>query len=173
MISPSVERADEDMVRIATLLALCAGTMTVAVLGEVRAQASADQQAYRPNFGDLMTAAVQPRHIKLGLAGQERNWPYAAYELRELQGAFQRIAHAVPVYRSTDMAALISATTAAPMDDVAAAIKSGDADEFAAAYAQLTATCNACHQSTDHAAIVIQVPRTSSYPDQDFRPQKP
>src|SRR5262249_38292215 len=106
MISTAVEGADEDMVRIATLLALCAGTMTVAVLGEVRAQASADQQAYRPNFGDLMTTAVQPRHIKLGLAGQERNWPYAAYALRELQGAFQRIAHAVPVYRSTDMAAL-------------------------------------------------------------------
>ena len=173
MMTLSLERADEDMLRIAMLLALCAGTMAIAVLGEVRAQASADQQAYRPSFGDLMTTAVQPRHIKLGLAGQERNWPYAVYELRELQGAFRRIAHAVPVYRSMDMAALISATTAAPLDDVAAAIKSGDSIKFADAYAQLTATCNACHQSTGHAAIVIQVPRTSSYPDQDFRPQKP
>src|SRR5262249_57280029 len=123
MISTAVEGADEDMVRIATLLALCAGTMTVAVLGEVRAQASADQQAYRPSFGDLMTTAVQPRHIKLGLAGQERNWPYAAYELRELQGAFQRIAHAVPIYRATDMAALIRATTAAPMESATSSIK--------------------------------------------------
>jgi cytochrome c553 len=72
-----------------------------------------------------------------------------------------------------DMAALIDATTKAPMEDVAAAIKSGDAAKFADAYAQLTATCNACHQSTDHSAVVIQVPTASSYPDQDFRPLKP
>jgi hypothetical protein len=71
------------------------------------------------------------------------------------------------------MAALIEATTAAPIDDVAAAIKSKDVAKFAEAYAQLTATCNACHQSTDHGAVVIQVPRQSSYPDQDFAPHKP
>jgi hypothetical protein len=35
-------------------------------------------------LGDLMTAFVQPRHIKLGLAGKEQNWPYAAYELDQL-----------------------------------------------------------------------------------------
>jgi hypothetical protein len=33
-----------------------------------------------------MTAFVQPRHIKLGLAGSERNWSYAAYELDQLRG---------------------------------------------------------------------------------------
>ena len=166
------------MFRIGMSLALLAGAITLAVLNLGNAQTPASPeattpQAYRPSFGDLMTIAVQPRHIKLGLAGQERNWTYAAYELRELQGALQRIARAVPVYRSMDMAALIEATTKAPMEDVAAAIKSGDAAKFAEAYAQLTATCNACHQSTDHGAIVIQVPKASAYPDQDFRPPKP
>ena len=29
---------------------------------------------YRPGLGDLMTMTVQPRHIKLGLAGREKNW---------------------------------------------------------------------------------------------------
>jgi predicted dinucleotide-binding enzyme len=28
-----------------------------------------------------MTAFVEPRHIKIGLAGAAQNWPYAAYEL--------------------------------------------------------------------------------------------
>jgi cytochrome c553 len=121
----------------------------------------------------MMTMVVQPRHLKLGLAGQESNWVYAAYELRELQSAFQRIGQAVPVYRSTDLPALIKGTMAAPMEDLAAAIKSGDAAKFSEAYAQLTATCNACHQSTEHEAVVIQVPHTSSYPNQDFRPQRP
>ena len=166
------------MFRTGLSLALLAGAITLAALNFGNAQTPATPeattpQAYRLSLGDLMTIAVQPRHIKLGLAGQERNWTYAGYELRELQGAFARIAHAVPAYRSTDMAALIEATTKAPMEDVAAAIKSGDGAKFAEAYEQLTATCNACHQSTDHAAIVVQVPRASSYPDQDFRPPKP
>ena len=166
------------MSRIGVSLALVAGAMTLAALNLGNAQTSSSPEAatppaYRPSFGDLMTTAVQPRHVKLGLAGQEKNWAYAAYELRELHGAFERIAHAVPAYRSMDMAALIDATTKAPIEDVAAAIKSGDTARFADAYAQLTATCNACHQSTDHGAVVIQVPKASSYPDQDFRPLKP
>ena len=32
-----------------------------------------------------MTMTVQPRHTKLGLAGSAGNWPYAAYELHELE----------------------------------------------------------------------------------------
>jgi hypothetical protein len=166
------------LIRIGAPLALLAGAITLAVLnlGNAQTPASPDArrpQAYQPSVGDLMTIAVQPRHIKLGLAGQEKNWTYAAYELRELHGAFERIAQAVPTYRSMNMADLITATTKAPMEDVAAAIKSGDAAKFAEAYAQLTATCNACHQSTEHGAVAIQVPNASSYPDQDFMPPKP
>jgi len=164
--------------RIGMPLALLAGAMTLALFDLGNAQTSASSEAalpeaYRPSFGDLMTIAVQPRHTKLGLAGQERNWTYAAYELRELQGAFDRIGRAVPAYRSMNTADLINATTNAPMEDVAAAIKSSDVAKFSEAYAQLTATCNACHQSTDHGAVVIQVPKASPYPDQDFRPPKP
>jgi hypothetical protein len=34
---------------------------------------------YHLGLGELMTAFVQPRHIKLGLAGKEQNWPYASF----------------------------------------------------------------------------------------------
>src|ERR1700687_5802122 len=51
---------------------------------------------YHPGLGDLMTAFVQPRHIKLGLAGNEQNWPYAAYELDELRESFDEAAQLVP-----------------------------------------------------------------------------
>ena len=166
------------MFRIAMPLALLAGAITLAAFDLGNAQAPADSEAgppeaYRPRFGDLMTIAIQPRHTKLGLAGQEKNWTYAAYEFRELQSAFDRMARAVPTYRSMNTADLIGGTIKAPMEDVAAAIKAGDAAKFAETYAQLTATCNACHQSTDHGAVVIQVPKASAYPDQDFRPLKP
>jgi hypothetical protein len=164
--------------RIGLPLALLAGAMTLALSDLGNAQTSANPEAappeaYRPSFGDLMTIAIQPRHTKLGMAGQERSWTYAAYEFRELQSAFDRVARAVPTYRSMNTADLIGGTIKAPMEDVAAAIKAGDATKFAESYAQLTATCNACHQSTDHSAVVIQVPKASPYPDQDFRPPKP
>jgi len=134
---------------------------------------SAAPQVYQPSLSDLMTATIQPRHIKLGLAGQEKNWPHAAYELGNLKGSFDRAAHAWPIYRTTNMADLIAATTKAPMDAVAEAIKAGDAGKFNDAYEALTETCNACHQSTDHGLVVMRVPKVSPYPDQDFRPMKP
>jgi hypothetical protein len=166
------------MLRNAALLALLSGAITIATLNLGRAQAptapqGAAPQPYRPSLADLMTSTIQPRHIKLGLAGQEKNWPHAAYELGNLKGAFDRTAHAWPTYRTTDMADLIEATMKAPIEAVAAAIKAADADKFNEAYEQLTGTCNACHQSTDHALVVIRVPKTSPYPDQDFRPGKP
>src|ERR1700733_293115 len=46
---------------------------------------------YHPGLGELMTAFVQPRHIKLGLAGAARNWAYAAYELGELRETFDDV----------------------------------------------------------------------------------
>jgi hypothetical protein len=131
-----------------------------------RAQTPPD---YHPSLGDLMTMAIQPRHTKLGLAGQEDNWPYAQYELSELRNAFARVARTVPVYRNIDMAAVIAALTTAPLKAVEDAITAKDARQFKVAYAGLTIACNACHQSQDHAAVVIRVPTTNSYPDQDFR----
>lgn len=166
------------MVRRTSLFAVLAAAITLSVLGLGNAQTPAAPQAaapqvYRPGLGDLMTMTVQPRHTKLGLAGQEKNWTYAAYELHELEEAFERAAQVWPIYRKTNIADLIVATTKAPMEAVSQAIKSGDATKFAEAYGQLTATCNSCHQSTERAFVVIQAPKISPFPDQDFRPTKP
>ena len=124
---------------------------------------------YHPSLGDLMTMAVQPRHTKLGLAGQARNWTYAQYELSELRNAFARIARTIPIYRNIDMAAVIGALTTEPLKAVEQAINAKDASQFKSAYAQLTSTCNACHLSQDHPFVVIRIPGTNPYPDQDFR----
>ncbi len=162
----------------ATSLAFLTGVLTLSLLGFGNAQTPATPQgptaqAYRPGLGDLMTMTVQPRHTKLGLAGQEKNWNYAAYELHELEESFERIVRVWPMYRKTNIAELMVATTKEPMEAVSQAIKSSDAAKFSEAYARLTATCNACHQSTERAFVVIQAPKASSFPDQDFRPVKP
>jgi hypothetical protein len=125
---------------------------------------------YHPGLGELMTAFVQPRHIKLGLAGNERNWPYAAYELGELTEMFDDIAELVPKHDNLPIPDMIASTVKQPMAALDTAIKATDAAAFTKAYADLTAACNACHQSADHPEIVIQVPTVSSFPDQNFRP---
>jgi hypothetical protein len=134
-------------------------------------QPNAAQPApYRPGLGDLMTMTIQPRHIKLAIAGRENNWTYAAYELHELEEAFERVARVWPQWRSVPIAELITGFTQKPLAAASQAIKSHDAAQFTTAYEQLTNACNTCHQSADRGMIVIQVPDTSMFPDQDFRP---
>ena len=135
--------------------------------------ATAQAPAFRAGLGDLMTAFVQPRHTKLGLAGMEQNWPYAAYELNELRGAFDKVAEMVPTYRNFSIPDLITASVKEKLTALDQAIKAKDPEQFVALYGQLTAACNACHQSTDKGMIVIRVPTLSAFPDQDFRPPKP
>ena len=56
------------------------------------------------------------------------------------------------------------------MDALDKAIKAKDRRAFTKAYSDLTAGCNACHQSADHPMIVIQAPSVgqTSFPDQNF-----
>ena len=130
-------------------------------------------EPYRPGLGDLMTMTVQPRHIKLLLAGHEQNWPYAKYELKELQEAFDRVARAVPRYKGLPLGGMIDAIAKGPMDELAKAIESKDEVAFDAGYEKLTEGCNACHQAASVGMVVIKVPSGSSFPDQDFQPVKP
>jgi hypothetical protein len=129
---------------------------------------------FRPGLGDLMTAFVQPRHTKLGLAGAAQNWDYAAYELGELQEAFDDIGKQVLKHGKIDIAPAIASTVKPALDDVDKAIKAKDQAAFAKAYAGLTDACNACHKSADHPMIVIKAPDVAgtAFPDQDFAPAK-
>jgi hypothetical protein len=146
--------------------------LAAAVSAGALAQDNPPAPTYRPGLGDLMTMTVQPRHLKLGLAGQEKNWAFAAYELHELEESFERVARVWPKWRQVEIAETIKATTAAPLEAVELAIKAKDGAKFAETYARLTETCNACHQSANVGMIVIQVPKSSPFANQDFRPQK-
>jgi hypothetical protein len=84
------------------LLPLVAGLIVLAGyhFGSAQQPPTPPKPAFHPGLGDLMTAFVQPRHTKLGLAGNEQNWIYAAYELNELREAFDGVAEMVPKYRN-------------------------------------------------------------------------
>ncbi|MCW5735874.1 MAG: cytochrome c [Enhydrobacter sp.] len=146
--------------------------LATAVSAGALAQGSPPAPAFRPSLGDLMIMTVQPRHLKLGLAGQEKNWALAAYQLHELEESFESVAHAWPKWQQVEIAETIKATMEAPLEAVERAIKASDAARFAETYARLTETCNACHQSANVGMIVIQVPKSSPFANQDFRPRK-
>lgn len=123
--------------------------IAVAALGaSLQAQpADAPVPAYRPGLGDLMTATVQPRHAKLGLAARHGNWTYAAYELHQLDEAFDRLTVQWPQWQRVRIAELVETMIREPIDGLGEAIEAKDAARFAAAYARLTDACNACHQA--------------------------
>ena len=113
-----------------------------------------------------MTFAVQPRHIKLGIAGKARNWEYATYEASELRNAFGRIGRTIPTYRKQALPDLFASAILPSMDKLDAAIKAKNGAAFDGAYKEVTASCNNCHGALDHAFVVIREPTVSPYADQ-------
>lgn len=147
--------------------------LAIASLSALPFAAAQTPEPYRPGLGDLMTMTVQPRHIKLALAGDQSNWSYAKYELHELEEALQRAARVWPKYKGLPLGGMVEAIILGPMDDVGRAIADGNGERFKTAYRGLTDGCNACHQAANVSHVVIKVPDASSFPDQDFRPSKP
>jgi len=156
------------------LLMVCSlAPLAVAQSGHSNLNASPTNEQYVPRLGDIMNA-VQTRHIKLWFAGKAQNWDLAAYELDELRDTFDGVGKLILKHGQLSIPQAIAATVKQPLDALAAAIKAKDSPGFVKAYADLTAGCNACHQSAGHPMIVMQVPTVSgtAFPDQDFSPKK-
>jgi len=125
--------------------------------------------AYRPSLADLMTTTVQPRHTKLAFAVRDKNWVFAAYELKQLSDAFDRLSVQWPQWRQQRIVELVETIVRDPLFDMDVAIKNKDEAKLAESYGHLTEACNACHQAALQTPIVIQDPKESMFPDQDFR----
>lgn len=147
------------------VLALAVSASTVAI--------AQTPPPYQPGMGDLMVTIVQPRHLKLGLAGQARNWDYADYAQHELEEALEAVEKHIPKWRNLDIGQLMAATVKQPLEEVEKAVKAKNAVAFDAAYRQVTEACNACHRSANLPAIVIKVPDASAFPNQEFRVTRP
>jgi hypothetical protein len=130
--------------------------------------AQAAQPEFHPSCGDLMTIAVQARHIKLGAAGSAGNWNYAGDELNELRDAFARIARTIPRYVDADTQALFASMTSEPLVAVSSAIQRRDAAAFRLAYQRPTGAGNACHVGQGRSFVVIRTPTRNPYVDQSL-----
>lgn len=124
---------------------------------------------YVPGVGDMMNLLVQPRHAKLGLALQARNWELAGYALKELQQAFGTVATVQPKYRNFTVAEMIQSMTGDATRDLDDAIRTRDPKRSADAFDALTDGCNSCHTALGYPFVVIKPPEASSFPNQEFK----
>jgi hypothetical protein len=120
---------------------------------------------YVPSISDLMIATIQPRHERLWRAQQDGNWEFAAYELGNLRGAFDRLGHAHPVEHDVSFSEMIASVTEQPFKELKGTIQSKDVTAFTKAYADLTDACNSCHQALNHGVVEIAVPSRTSASD--------
>ena len=120
---------------------------------------------YQPSISDLMIATIQPRHERLWQAEQNANWEFAAYELGNLHGAFDRLGHAHPIEHDISFPDMITSVTEQPFKELKSAIQAKDATAFTKAYANLTDACNLCHQTLNHGVVEIRVPGRASASD--------
>lgn len=131
------------------------------------------QQPYKTG-GDVpliglseVMAITQMRHIKLWQAAKAENWPLASYETDKLRDSLYRAANfytniPVPLVKSADQ----------PLNAMQDAATRGDPRAFEKAFADLTTSCNACHQAAGLGFIRMRTPSASPFSDQDFAPAK-
>jgi hypothetical protein len=129
-------------------------------------------QPFNPQLAALMNMLIQPRHIKLVLAGKAENWALATYMYQELKAGFGVIGRAVPRWKGLPVSDLVDAAMGQVWPVLDFAIKAGEPRQFMESYQKLTQGCNNCHATADHAYVVIKVPEGSPFPDQEFSPAR-
>ncbi|MDE2623261.1 MAG: hypothetical protein KGM83_08725 [Betaproteobacteria bacterium] len=145
------------------LLLACAALTALAAMAD---------DPYVPGLGDFM-GATQVRHAKLWFAGNERNWPLAAYEVGELREGLDAAAHLNPVFKGIPVQTLLAQYITQPLADVGSAIDAHDEDGFQQSFDRLSAACNGCHQASGHGFIVIKRPTALPATNQRFTPDTP
>ncbi len=117
-----------------------------------------------PHLSDIM-AQQQMRHIKLWIAGDASNWALADYELDQLKDGFDDVDKLLG-------GGLAQQHVGGAISLLEKSIDTKDHQAFVSAFDRLSAGCNACHRTLDHAFIVIQRPALLPYSDQSFSPQQ-
>jgi hypothetical protein len=147
---------------LATLL-LAAG-LACAQQGGKQSEASVEEAENLPRLNEIMVQQ-QLRHIKLWFAGDAGNWPLADYEIDQLKDGFDDVAKLL----GGDLA---QQYVSGAISQLEKAVESKDHEAFVSTFDRLSAGCNSCHHTLDHAFIVIQRPVLLPYSDQNFSPSQ-
>jgi len=134
------------------------------VTAEQATASQASDEPPLPKIAEIMPLQ-QMRHIKLWFAGRAGNWPLADYEIDQLKDGFDDVNQLLG-------GDTVAKAIGAPIAAIEKAIDHKDRGAFINAFDKLTAGCNSCHHTLDHAFIVIQRPASPAYVDQLFAPRR-
>jgi hypothetical protein len=143
------------------------------LLGPVACNRQAKEPAFVPGLGEIMTL-TQMRHSKLWFAGQNANWPLAAYEIDELKEGLEDAATFHPTHKDAELPIpkLIETIIMPSVDQLEKAVEAKDSDRFKKAFDELTDGCNRCHQATKFGFNVVVRPESNPYSNQSFQPPR-
>lgn len=156
------------MQKISVLLSAVAAVLSCLALWQISYPQKPLQKQYVIGLGEIMTA-VQMRHAKLGIAGQNANWELAEYELDELDEGLEDALTWHPNHKSVprSLTAMIPEYTKQPMVDLRDAVAAKDAKRFALSFNVLTNSCNACHQEANFGFNKVVNPTAPPIPNQE------
>lgn len=106
---------------------------------------------------------------KLYLAGSNKNWELSKFYAHEIEETIEEIEGATVVDDGMDISALVGTMTNPTFEKVEKAIHERDAEAFANSYKLLIQSCNACHQTTKHQFIKIEIPSETNPFIQNFK----
>lgn len=111
---------------------------------------------------------LQKYSHKLYLAGSNENWELSEFYAHEIEETVEEIEEAKIVDDGYDISALVGTMTNPAFEKVEKSIHDQDASAFADSYKLLVQSCNACHQTTEHEFIKIEVPSNGAVFNQNF-----
>ena len=126
---------------------------------------------YVPGLGEFM-AATQVRHANLWFAGNNENWPLAAWEVAEIREGLDDAARLHPTHDGIPVAEVIKSIIDPRLENLDRAIEAKSGAQFTAAFDDLSDGCNSCHAAANKPFIRIQRPTTPPFSNQDFAPAK-
>jgi hypothetical protein len=111
---------------------------------------------------------------KLRRAAEAGHWELASFYLHEIEETAEGLIAAKVVDEGHNISELLRTMLMPAIESLEQAAEAKDAALFDARYIALIQTCNACHVTTDHAAIRIAAPSSALNPwNQDFRAPHP
>ncbi|MGM0581207.1 MAG: hypothetical protein ACQETL_11040 [Bacteroidota bacterium] len=105
---------------------------------------------------------------KLYLAGENENWELSEFYAHEIEETIEEIEKARVVEEEYDISKLVGTMTNPSFEKVEKSIHDQDPKAFVDSYKLLVQSCNACHQTTKHQFIKIDIPKNKIFFNQDF-----
>lgn len=105
---------------------------------------------------------------KLYFSGQAQNWELAAFYVEELEEGAEEIIKKKVFEDGVNVSEFMKVMFLPSIEKVEQSIKQKDEKNFSEQMISLSNSCNACHTTTKHEFVKIQIPKQNNYPSQVF-----